>query len=206
MVCYSLCKITKKTWFLQALSKFIVNCLIFIEKKYCNMKNTITLNEEQFRTLVTECVQEVLIQEGAKEFFGRLKAGATGAIKGYQTQALKDRGVEGFKDNWGYEDFAKQANPFGPGAEDTAAMRAEKLLAQARYYSQEAIRLTQMANKLTYMHKLKKTAPNKRETTRPANLGPVPDFNNAGGYKPGNKFGSKTRGKRRTNPTGLFGA
>ena len=170
------------------------------------MKNTITLNEEQFRALVTECVQEVLIQEGPMEFFGRLKAGAQGAMRGYKTQAMKDRGVEGFKDNWNHEDFAKQANPFGPGAEDTAAMRAEKLLDQAKYYRDEANRLTAMANKLTKMHGLNKPALNKRTTSQPANLGPVPNFRNAGGYTPGNKFGSKTRGMRKTNPTGLYGA
>lgn len=170
------------------------------------MNNTITLNEEQFRALVTECVQEVLMTEGPMDFFNRLKAGAQGAIQGYQTQAMKDRGTKGFKQEWNHEDFSQQANPFGPGAEDTAAMRANKLLAMAKKYRDEANRLTAMANQMTREYKLNKPDANVRQSSQPANLGSVPNFRNAGGYKPGNKFGSKSRGQRNTNPTGLYGA
>lgn len=121
-----------------------------------NIMVTITLNESQLRELIKESVEQAMLDEG---FFDNMKAAWRGAKQGYKAQDTIDRGVEGFKRHHDYEDLQKQANPFGPGMENTAEEQAREIYSQYKEYATMANRLLAKYNKMVKTYGLKKVAP-----------------------------------------------
>ena len=115
--------------------------------------NVIQINEEQLKNIIRESVEQTLIDEG---FFDNMKAAWRGAKQGYKAQDTLDRGVEGFKRHHDYEDLQKQANPFGPGMENTAAEQAQEIYRQYKEYATQANRLLSKYNQMVKAYGLKK--------------------------------------------------
>lgn len=99
---------------------------------------TIKISEQQLRALIKESVEESMMEEGV---FDNLRAAWDGAKKGYKAQQTLDKDTVGLKSHHDYEDLQKQANPFGPGMERTAAEEANYIYSQYKEYAS-------MANKL----------------------------------------------------------
>lgn len=114
---------------------------------------TISLNENELRALIKESVEQAMLDEG---FFDNMKAAWQGAKQGYKAQDTLDKGVEGLKRHHDYEDLQKQANPFGPGMENTAQEQATEIYRQYKEYATIANRLLSKYNKMVKTYGLQK--------------------------------------------------
>jgi hypothetical protein len=122
-------------------------------------KSTITLNEAQFRTLVEECVNEVLLEEGFEDIVNNVKAagkavgrtfnnikGAVGAGKNYmQSQKLLHQGID--NRNWlgnAGDEFLQHHNYAQEGHDNlknTASEQANEIYKQMKYHAGMAAKL-----------------------------------------------------------------
>lgn len=165
--------------------------------------NTIYLNESDLQQIIEESVQQIL-NEG---FFDNLKAGVSGAVqgarRGFQGQKMLDRGTDNFKQTWDRDDLAAQANPYGPGAENTASMQANQAFRLYKEYQQEANKYLNLYNKLSKKYNLGKEKPGLTKSKEKE------AFYGSGGIRRNkNKFGSKIVGRDRledVKPAGPWG-
>ena len=160
-----------------------------------NNKNVVRLTESQLNELINESIQQIL-EEG---FFDNLKAGVSGAVqgtrRGFQGQKMLDRGTDNFKQNWDYDDLKAHANPYGPGAENTASMQANQAYNLYKEYQQEANKYLNLYKSLIKKYNLAKEKPGQTQTReKTAHYTPNSNIDK-------NKFGSKVAGRNRSNGT-----
>lgn len=122
-------------------------------------KNTITLNEEQLRSLIENCVTEVL-NEGP---WDRIKAMYRGAKNGYQGQRFLDRGSDNFKQQHDAFDYRRMAG--GGSVENTAEMQAKEIYDLYKKASGEAMKYLNLYNQMIRKYNLKKNAVGDHRTT-----------------------------------------
>lgn len=108
------------------------------------------ITEEQLYNIIKESVEEIINQEAMLDegLWDNIKAGFKGAKQGFEAQKSIDADNSNRKRHWDREDLAKQANPFGPGAENTAAQEANKLYNQFKEYRDMANKLLSKRNAL----------------------------------------------------------
>ena len=173
-------------------------------KNYIKMaKNTITLTEAQFQSMVEDCVRDI-INEG---FFDNMKSAWQGAKRGYQGQKMLDRGTDDFKQQWDREDLANNANPWSARPENTADMQAKEAYRKYKEAQQEANKYLNLYNQLTKKYNLKKDGVGQRSASEKSNLYGTGGML-ANKRARGSKFGGSVMGRDRmadTTGKGLWG-
>lgn len=161
--------------------------------------NVIRLTEEQLKDIINESVQQIL-EEG---FMDNMKSAWNGAKMAYKGQQMKDRGVENFKQNWGRDDLAAQANPWASKPENTASMQANEAFKLYKQYQAEANKYLTLYRQLSKKYDLEKTGVGQVKSKESNPL-----YGKGGIKMNKNKFGSRVAGRDRTRdtqPTGLYG-
>ena len=168
------------------------------------MKQKVQITESELYNVIQESIVAALNESLEDEgFLKNFRAGLQAAKQGYNTQKMMDRGTEGFKTEHDREDMAKQANPFGPGMENTAGEQATELLRQAKMYQAKANQLRAMANKMTSKYGLAKTAVNQRVDPSVERQSYTPA--QPGYQAPGRVWKSQRQFKPDVQSTGLWG-
>lgn len=152
------------------------------ETKKTVKENTIKITESQLNNLITESTIKVLkegeMDEGFKDFFKRIGAGAKGAVQGYNTQKALDSDYNDLKQEHDYEDMKhSMTNPLSKMPK-TAAEQAESLYAQAKEYLIKSNQLKAKANAISKKYGLAKSGVGRRVNANPSIPSVVPSVNN----------------------------
>lgn len=139
------------------------------------IKNTITLNESEFKELVESCVND-MIEEG---IFDQLGSAWRGAKQGFKSKKTLDRGTDDFKQQHDMSDYRREA--YGQSVENTAQEQAQYAYEQYRAYQTQANKMLNLYKNLIKKYNLQKVTPGKfqeQKPMNPSNPGFVNDFRN----------------------------
>ena len=150
------------------------------ETKKTVKENKIKITENELHKMIAESTVKVLkeaeMDEGLKDFFNRLGAGAKGAMQGYNAQKALDTDYSTLKGEHDYEDLKHtMTNPLAKMPK-TAAEQAEALYAQAREYLIMSNKLKAKANAISKKYGLVKSSAGQRVNANPSTPSTVPSM------------------------------
>ena len=114
--------------------------------------NKIKITESELRNIISETIQQTMIEEG---FWDNMKSAWQGAKQGYKTQQTLDRGTEGFKQQHDHEDAMAAMDPL-TRPENTAEEQSSEIYKQYQFHQAKANQLLALYKKLNKQYGLVK--------------------------------------------------